>query len=80
MVLMRHWQFFLLFTLGKIGQQNVFNDIIECENASLDYKNNKLKNWDLTKEMLKTWQFFNPFLFRQNWTAEYVSRVRVRLK
>ena len=63
MVLMRNWQFFLLFTLGKIGQQNVFNDIIECENASLDYKNNKLKNWDLTKEMLKTWQFFNPFLF-----------------
>ena len=30
--------------------------------------------------MLKTCQFFNPFLFRQNWTAEYVSRVRVRLK
>ena len=38
MVLMRHWQFFLLFTLGKIGRQNVLNDIIECENASLDYK------------------------------------------
>ena len=51
MVLMRNWQFFLLFTLGKIGQQNVFNDIIECVNASLDYKINKLKNWDLTKEM-----------------------------
>ena len=55
MVLMRNWQFFVPFTLGKIGQQNVFNDIIECENASLDYKDNKLKNWDFTKEMLKNW-------------------------
>ena len=58
----------------------MFNDIIECENASLDYKNNKLKNWDFTKGMLKNWQFFNPFFLTQNWTAEYVSRVRVRLK
>ena len=70
---------FLPFTLWKIGQQNVFNDIIECENASLDYKDNKLKNWDFTRDVKKL-AIFQSFFVRQNWTAEYVSRVRVRLK
>ena len=79
MVLMRNWQFFLLFTLGKIGQQNVFNDIIECVNASLDYKNNKLNIGILPKRSEKIGNF-SIFFFTQNWTAESVSRVRVRLK
>ena len=31
------------FMLGKIGQENVFYDILERENAFLDYKKNKFK-------------------------------------
>ena len=34
--------FYLLF-LGNIGQENVFYDILERENAFLGYKNKKLK-------------------------------------
>ena len=29
--------------LGNIGQENIFNDILERKNAFLGYKNNKLK-------------------------------------
>ena len=31
------------FFLGKIGQENVFYDILERKNAFLGYKNKKLK-------------------------------------
>ena len=43
---------FQIFILGKIGQKNVFYDIVEERNAFLDYKNKKLKkskNWDFSK-------------------------------
>ena len=39
------------FFLGKIGQENVFYDILEWKNASLGYKNKKFqkfKNWDFS--------------------------------
>ena len=42
---------FPCFFLGKIGQENVFYDILEWKNASLGYKNKKfkkLKNWDFS--------------------------------
>ena len=42
-ILVKIWQFFHLFILGKIGQENVFYDILERKNAFLDYKNIKLK-------------------------------------
>ena len=40
------------FYLGKIGQENVFYDILERRNAFRDYKNKKLKkskNCDFSK-------------------------------
>ena len=43
MVLLQNWPFFHLFILGNIGQENVFYDIVEQENAFLGYKNKKLK-------------------------------------
>ena len=52
MVLVKNWKFFQIFILGKIGQKNVFYDILEGRNAFLDYKNEKLKkskNWDFSK-------------------------------
>ena len=35
--------FSMFFFLGKIGQENVFYDILEWKNASLGYKNKKFK-------------------------------------
>ena len=43
MVLLQNWPFFHLFILGNIGQENVFYDIVERENAFLGYENKKLK-------------------------------------
>ena len=43
MVLVQKWPLFQLFFLGKIGQENVFYDILERKNAFLGYKNNKFK-------------------------------------
>ena len=40
------------FFLGNIGQENVFNDILERKNAFLSYKNKKFKkskNWHFSK-------------------------------
>ena len=45
-------QFFHFFVLGKIGQENVFHDILEWKHVFLDHKNNKLKklkNWNFSK-------------------------------
>ena len=43
MVLSQKWQFFHLFFLGNIRQENVFHDILERKNAFLGYKNKKFK-------------------------------------
>ena len=43
MVSVQKWPFFQLFVLGNIGQENVFNDILERKNAFLGYKNKKFK-------------------------------------
>ena len=43
MVLVQKWPFFQLSFLGNIGQGNVFDDILEPENAFLYYKNKKFK-------------------------------------
>ena len=54
MVLVKNWSFLEIFILRKIGQKNVFYDILEGRNAFLDYKNKKLKkskNWDFSKEV-----------------------------
>ena len=52
MVLVKNWQFFFLFDTGKIGQQNVFDNILAGKKAFPDFKNKrlkKLKNWDFSK-------------------------------
>ena len=40
------------FFLGNLGQESVFDDILERENAFLSYKNNKFKKskiWHFSK-------------------------------
>ena len=44
MVLVQKWPFFKLFFSGKIGQENVFSDILQRKNAFLGYKNKKSKS------------------------------------
>ena len=44
MVVVQKWPFIQLLFLGNIGQENVFYDLLERENAFLGYKNNRLKN------------------------------------
>ena len=43
MVLVQNWPFFHFYVLGNIGQENVFDDILEGKNASLGYKINLFK-------------------------------------
>ena len=43
MVLVQKWPFFQLSFSGKIGQENVFYDILERKNAFVSYKNKKFK-------------------------------------
>ena len=37
MVLVQKWPFLKIFFLGNLGQENVFDDIIEPKNAFLGY-------------------------------------------
>ena len=43
MVLVQKWPIFELFFLGKIGQENVFDGILERKNPFLGYENKKFK-------------------------------------
>ena len=52
MVLVQKLQFFQPFFLGNIGQEIVFNDIVERKKAFLSYKNKKFKK-------SKDWHFSN---------------------
>ena len=46
MVLVQKRPFFQFFFLGKMGQENVFYDLLEQKkNAFLGYKNRKIKKW-----------------------------------
>ena len=52
MVLVQKCPFFQLFFLGKIGQENIFYDILQRNNAFPGYKNKKFKkskNWHFSK-------------------------------
>ena len=67
MVLVQKWPFFNLFLSGNIGKENVFNDILERENAFLGYKNKTFEKWKnrhFSKPMVlvQKWPFFNLFL------------------
>ena len=82
MVLVKNWPFSHRFTLGNIGQENVFNDILERKNAFLRYKNKKFKkskNWDFSKAAnpwfwLKIGHFPIVFSFRQYRPGKSVLR------
>ena len=59
MVLVQNWPFFPLFFLGIIGQEDVFYDILERNNAFLGHKNRRFKKW-------KNWDFgkgVNPWFW-----------------
>ena len=43
MIFVKNWQLLHVFILGHMGQENVFYDILERENAFQGYKNKKLK-------------------------------------
>ena len=43
MALVKNWQFFHIFNIGKIANQNVFECILQREKALADFKDNKLK-------------------------------------
>ena len=70
MVLAQKWQFFQLFVLGNIGQENVFYDILVQKNALLSYKNKKFttrkldsfKKW-LTHGFRQKMAIFPTFFF-----------------
>ena len=59
MVSVHNWSFFHLFILGKIGQENVFYDILEQNNNFLGYKNKKFKK-------AKKWHFSKAHGFGSN--------------
>ena len=62
MVLVQKWPFFQIFFLANVGQENVFNVILEQKNAFLGYKNNKFKKWE-------NWHFSkgnNPWFSSKN--------------
>ena len=42
MGLVKNWPYFYVFIWGKIGEENVFDDILEKNNAFADYENTNL--------------------------------------
>ena len=44
MVLVEQWLFFKVFSLGTIGQENVFPDMLKEKNASLGSKKRSSKS------------------------------------
>ena len=48
MVLFQNWPFFQVYFLGNIGQENVFDYILEQENAFLAHKKEVYKVKKLT--------------------------------
>ena len=63
MVLVKNLNFFHLFILGLMGQENVFVDILERKKAFLDPKITKLKKskiWYFSKGV-SPWFFYQKF-------------------
>ena len=79
MLLVQKWPFFQLFFSGKIGQENILNDILERKNAFVGYKNKKFKqskNWHISKGV-NPWFWskngdFSNFFFQRNIGQENV--------
>ena len=78
------------FFLANIGQENVFNDILERKNTFLGYKKNEVqkvekltffqRGWPMV--FVQKWPFFQLFFFRQyragKWLLSY-SRTKKNL-
>ena len=77
MVLVQKEPFFQLFFLGKMGQKNIFHDILDRKNAFLGYKNKKLKiskNRNFSKRV-NPWFWsknghFSNFFFQAKWARK----------
>ena len=81
MVFGQKWPFLTLFFSGKIGQENVFYDILERKNVFLGYKKKKFKkskNCHFSKFLFlgKTRQqiFFYDILERKNAFLGYKNK------
>ena len=77
MVLVQKLQFFKVFLLGNIGQENVFYDILQRKNASLGYKNKKFKKSKHFCKGVNPWFWFknghfSNFFFLGNIAQENV--------
>ena len=79
MVFVQKWPFSQLFSFSNIGQENVFDDILEPKNAFLIYKNKKFKkskNWNFSKGLTHGFPpkitIFPIFLFLDNIGHEIV--------
>ena len=62
----KKWLFFQFFSLGNIGQEKVFYDILERKNAFLGYKNKKFKkskNWHFSMFFVKKSNFWSYVFF-----------------
>ena len=89
MVLVRKWPFSQLFLLGNIGQENVFDDILERKNAFPAYKKKSSTSRKLDIFLKRLTHGFGPkmaifttFFFRQYRPAKCLlrySRTKKRL-
>ena len=52
MVLAKKWEFFEVFILGKIGQEDVYYDILEGENTFVEYKDVNFRQYRPGKRVL----------------------------
>ena len=81
MVFVQKWPFFQLFFVSNIGQENAFYDILERNNGSLGYKNQKFKkskNGNFSKAIIPWFfpklPFFQLFVIRQYRLGKCVLR------
>ena len=81
MVFVKKIAIFSIFFLSNIGQENVFYDILQRENAFQGYKNKKFKKskiWQFSKRVNPWFLFknchFSIFILRQHRPETYLLR------
>ena len=82
MVLVQKWPFFQLFFLGNIGQENVFNHILERKSPFLTIKTRSLEvpkieifPKALVHGFFQNWPFLHILFLVQSRPGEFVSSV-----
>ena len=65
MVWVKNLKYFLVFILVKIGQKNVFDDILERKIAFLHYENRKLKKLENFSKAVspRFWSKFEIYIY-----------------